>query len=110
MATALIPREIRTRVDSWMQEVKQRREVTPHDPVADTFAYCAKDLEETIKRVEKATPTFTTRQFAQLKGVRDGTVRKWIDAGELEATKNGAGDWEIPRGAVRTRKKRKAGA
>jgi hypothetical protein len=42
--------------------------------------------------------------------VRDGTVRKWIDAGELEATKNGAGDWEIPRGAVRTRKKRKARA
>jgi excisionase family DNA binding protein len=110
VATALIPVEIRKRVDSWKTEVSQRRAITPHDPVADTFAYCAKDLEETIKLVEKSTPTFTTRQFAQLKGVRDGTVRKWIDAGELEAHKNGAGDWEIPRGAVRTRKKRKARA
>lgn len=107
MTASLIPTEIRKLVDTWKKEVSQRRAVTPHDPIADATAFRARELEDTIKLVEQSTKTFSTREYAKLKGVRDGTVRKWIDAGELEATKNAAGDWEIPRTAARTRKTRR---
>lgn len=105
MTTGFVPAaEMKKAVDSWMSDAQTRRIVSLHDPIADTLAYCAKDLEERLKIVEASVKTYTTRQFAHLKGVRDGTVRKWIENGELEATKNASGDWEIPRTAVRKRK------
>lgn len=105
---ALVPPEIKKLVTSWKKEVHDRREVTPHDPIADAFAYKAKELEDTITSIEQSKKAFSTREFARIHHVQDGTVRKWIDAGELEATKNGAGDWEIPRTAARKRKRKSA--
>ena len=103
MPDVLVIGEVRKAIEAWRNVAKDRRAVTTIDPVADTFAYCANDLEKRIERAERAKPTYTTKEYAGLYKVRDGTVRKWIDAGELEAHKNGAGDWEIPRSARRVR-------
>ena len=108
MSVSIVPTPIKNLVKSWRQEVSDRREVTPHDPIADAFAYKAKQLEDAIHEVEHSTKTLTTRQFARAHRVYEGTVRKWIHRGELEATQNAAGDWEIPVTAVRRRKRKSA--
>jgi hypothetical protein len=94
-----VPREIRAAVTSWKKEADGRK--IPHDPVAETFAYCAADLEARIKSVEAEEPPYTVREFAEVHAVLCGTVRKWIAKGELEATKNSSGDWQIPRSSKR---------
>jgi excisionase family DNA binding protein len=108
MPIAFVPPEIKKLADAWKKEVSALRELTPHNPIADVTAYRARELEDTIKSIEMSTKTFSTREYARIHHVQAGTVRKWIEAGELEATKNGAGDWDIPRAAVRKRKRKTA--
>lgn len=107
MPIAFVPPQIKDLVASWKKDVSALRELTPHNPIADVTAYRARELEDAIKAIE-STKTFSTREYARIHHVQDGTVRKWIEAGELEATKNGAGDWEIPRTAARKRKRKTA--
>jgi hypothetical protein len=108
-AAAFIPVDVAEgAIKSWTKEVADRRAITTRDPIADAFAYCAKDLTERLHQATHAKPSYSTREYAGLHRVRDGTVRKWIEAGELEAHKNAAGDWEIPRTASRKRKKVRA--
>jgi hypothetical protein len=108
-AAAFIPVDVvEGAIDSWKKEVSQRHEISTRDPIADVFTYCARDLEKRLNKATQAKPTYSTREYAGLHRVRDGTVRKWIEAGELEAHKNAAGDWEIPRSATRKRKKVRA--
>jgi excisionase family DNA binding protein len=105
-AVAFIPVDVAEgAVESWREEVLRRRAITTIDPIADVFLYCASDLEQRLAKAKESKPTYTTREYAGVKGVRDSTVRKWIQKGQLEATKNAAGDWDIPRTAVRRKKK-----
>jgi hypothetical protein len=46
------------------QVAKDRRAVTVIDPVADTFLYCAKDLETRISTAERAKPTCSSNSGA----------------------------------------------
>ena len=108
MPIALVHPDIKKLAASWKKEAADLRDVTATNPIADVTAYRAKQLEETIASIEQSTRTWSTREYARIHHVFDGTVRKWIERGELEATKNGAGDWEIPRSAVRKRKRRTA--
>lgn len=104
---AFIPAEAATKaIESWKSEAKTRRGRIPHDPVAETFAYCASDLEARIQ-VSTSRDVVSTGEYAAMNDVTDGTVRKWIKAGELEAHQDSSGDWKIARTAVR-KKKRKA--
>lgn len=97
--------EIRKVIGEWKKEVVERRRVTSVDPVADTFAYCAADLEERLRQAEVSGKPLSTREYASAHGVLDSTVRKWIARGELDAVHNPSGDWEIPRSAIRRRVK-----
>ncbi|MFL5481111.1 MAG: hypothetical protein ACJ8AK_02890 [Gemmatimonadaceae bacterium] len=108
MSIALVHPDLKKLAASWRKKVNELREDWPDDPRAYITLTCVRELEETIASIEQLTKTFSTREYARIHHVQDGTVRKWIEAGELEATKNGAGDWEIPRTAVRKRKRRTA--
>jgi hypothetical protein len=97
----LIPTELLQRADEWDAEAKQRRRVSPVDPVADTLTYCAASLRETARQAEAARRTLSTTEYARLHSVSPATVRKWIARGELSAELNDAGDWRIPRTSQR---------
>jgi excisionase family DNA binding protein len=108
MPIALVHPDIKKLAAAWRKEANDLREATQVNPIADVTAYRAKQLEDAITAIEQSTKTFSTREYARIHHVQAGTVRKWIDAGELDATKNGAGDWDIPRTAVRKRKRKSA--
>jgi hypothetical protein len=107
----LVPDNVRRLSDRWMGVVADRRALSAIDPAADAFAKAAKELADEITRAEDATRHVSVVEFAQLRGVRPGTIRKWCARGLLAgAVKNAAGDWEIPVGATRARTVRRARA
>jgi excisionase family DNA binding protein len=95
--------EFRDQAAVWRAEVAHRRARSAMDPVADAMESCAQDLEARVQLVERHTDRVTPEQYGELHGVRPQSVRRWIRAGELEATRTGNG-WEIPRDAVRTQR------
>jgi cupin superfamily acireductone dioxygenase involved in methionine salvage len=100
----LVIAAVRQLAGTWQQEVQQRRRVSTVDPIADATEYRASELLAVLKEVDTATRMLTVEQFAQEHGRTASTVRRWCMHGELEALKNPAGDWEIPRNARRIKK------
>jgi hypothetical protein len=105
----IIPSAIREMPESWRERAAVRRGDTPVDPVADAYEKAARELEAAIDEAQSAARLVTAREFAELRGVREGTVRKWCARGELTgATKNISGDWRIPVTASRVHHRRSA--
>lgn len=88
----------REQARAWKEEAERRRQLWPDDPVAKTFAYCAGELEERVRRQELRTAQLTVAEFATLQRVSEPTVRRWIKRGRIKATKTSEG-WAIPRTA-----------
>lgn len=93
---------------TWQQDVEQRRRVSSIDPVADATAFRASELLSELERVDEATRLLTVEQYARERGLIASTVRRWCLRGELEAERNDKGDWEIPRVARRTQRRKLA--
>lgn len=100
---ALLFADLRQQATTWREEVARRRGRSAVDPVADAMESCAADLEARVELLARHTERVTPEQYGELHGVRPQSVRRWIRAGELEATRTGNG-WEIPRDAVRTQR------
>lgn len=89
---------------AWEREAEQRKGRTPTDPVADAIASCARDLRQTMTRVDQESAYLTVAQYAGQHGVHESSVRRWCMAGELAgAQKDHNDDWRIPRDAKRQR-------
>lgn len=99
---------VRSVAESWRQEVSRRRQFSRTDPVADALDYAASELTGEIERLERDLHYLSPEQYAELKGVSSQTIRNWINAGELEAVRDGRGRWLIPATAERKRKEEMA--
>jgi hypothetical protein len=95
---------MRQLADQWEAEAGTRRRFTPSDQVADALVVCASELRSELTRVETATRLLTVAQYAAAHTVSESTVRRWCVRGELEAERNGAGEWVIPRASRRMAK------
>lgn len=109
MPLAVIPDAVKKLPERWLQVVESRRDMTPIDAAADAYERAAKELSAAIKEAEDDGQVLSTSEYAVLRRVAPGTVRKWCVRGELAgAVKNDAGDWDIPATAVRHRTRRSA--
>jgi hypothetical protein len=106
-AAPVIPQLIRELPDRWQQRIAEGRESLIVDTnAANALEAAANELRDAIAKAQDATRMLTTREFAELRGVREATVRKWCARGELAgATKNISDDWRIPVAATRIRRR-----
>lgn len=102
----VLTRSVQTVAQLWRQEAERRRTRWQQDPVAPALESCASELESELARVQREARPMTVAEHARAHGVAPATVRRWIAAGELEASKGADGDWRIPRGARRARRPR----
>jgi hypothetical protein len=93
-----------TAAAEWRAEAAKRRQISHHDPVADTLEYCAVDLAERVRVFCAINVMCTCEQYAARHNVTPQTVRGWIKRGELHATRTPHG-WQIPQTARRARKR-----
>jgi hypothetical protein len=99
----LIPAQLAGAPDDYRKAAADYRKVNPNSGEAAAFEFIANDLEERMRLAREAARTLTVAQYARTSNVNDATVRKWILRGELAATKNEKGDWEIAATARRVR-------
>lgn len=90
----------------WASEASQLRR-RGAEPQAKAVESCADELGQALEALESDTQPMTVAQYARANGVETATVRKWIRNGQLPAEKGAAGEWRIPRAAVRTRTPRR---
>ena len=100
---SLVPAQIAGAPADYRKAAAEYRRVNPNSAEAAAFEYVANDLEERMRLAAEAAKTLSVGQYARRCGVNDATVRKWIYRGELAATKNEKGDWEIAATARRVR-------
>lgn len=68
--------------------------------VAATLRQAQQDLSDAVNQLDRETAYLTVEQYAAAHAVAPDTVRRWIRAGQLAATK-GATGYQIQRTAVR---------
>lgn len=109
IAAPIVPTPVRVLPERWRQRIAEGVAGRLVDPRAvEALEAATEELEAAIAEAQSATRMVSTREFAELRGVRQSTVRKWCARGLLAgATKNGADDWRVPVTAVRLRKKAK---
>lgn len=95
--------QIRSLAERWQNEVARRRAITRVDPVADAIAYCARDLEESLRQVEESTAMLTPGEFAQLHRTTSQTVTAWCRSGKISGAIPNGRSWLIPRSAAAPR-------
>jgi hypothetical protein len=106
---AIIPTILRELPEQWRRIVADRRALTAIDPAADAFEKAAKELDAALAKAEDTNRMVPAREFAELRGVRPGTVRKWCARGLIpNAMKNPSGDWLVPLSANRLRPRGRA--
>lgn len=91
--------ELRELARSWQGEVKERREITQDDPVADTIENRSRLLERKLQELEKHTERLTPSQYAELHGTTPQTVTAWCRAGKIRCVPNGR-SYLIPRSSM----------
>ncbi len=99
--------EARSAASMWKAEADKRRIVSPHDPVADAFEYCAGDLLERMRPIDAPDAVQTVEQYAADHGVTAQAVRKWVATHRLDAIKTPHG-YRILRSALVRPSKRRA--
>jgi hypothetical protein len=104
----LIPAQIKAAPDDYRKAAAEYRKVNPNSGEAAAFEYIANDLDERMRQAREANKTMTVAQYARTCGANVATVRKWIYRGELDASQNEKGEWEIPATARRIRRPREA--
>lgn len=101
----LILADLRGKLTEMKAEVTRRRSVTAVDPVADTTEYWAVDLARLLEDMDHKYSTVSAAEYAKIHGGVPSSVRRWCEHGEIAgAQKDAAGEWRIPRGAVRRRR------
>lgn len=89
----------------WRTLVRERRQLTSVDPAADALELAAKELENALQEATEQRMVLVS-EYARIRGVGPGTVRKWCLRGEIPgATQDEAGKWRIPSTAIRTAKR-----
>ncbi len=101
---ALIPSQIEAAPADYRKAAAAHRLVNPNSSEAAALDYVAADLEERMAAARAGERKLLIPAYARRCGVNAATVRKWIYRGELAATKNDKGEWEIPATALRVRK------
>lgn len=104
----LIPAKLGAAPADYRKIAADHRRLNPQSAEAAALEFVANDLEERIRQEREAAKTLSVAQYARTSNVNDATVRKWILRGELAATKNEKGDWEIAATARRVRTGRSA--
>lgn len=103
---AIIPTSLRDMPGRWRSLVRERRQLTSVDPAADALELAAKELEQAIDAAQDESRLLTTTEYAKVRRVGAGTVRKWCLRGELPgATLSEANAWLIPSTASRKAKR-----
>ena len=80
--------------EQWEAKAKERRQLSAHDPVADTLEFCSRELRLSLDNV--ALEEISTAEYAQMHGKNEVTVRRWCLRG-LIGRKVG-GEYRIRRG------------
>jgi hypothetical protein len=101
-------RALESVTQAWRQEAEKREQRWPGDPLVLNFRQCAAEIDGEIARVQGEERPLTVAEYAASHGAIPATVRRWIARGELEASRDAAGDWRIPRHARRVRPLRRA--
>jgi hypothetical protein len=86
--------------ESWERDARDRQRVSAHDPQADTFSFCAKELRDRLTEATAPGRLLTVAEYATQQGVHRNTILRWIKRGELLARPTEAG-LRIPVGARR---------
>lgn len=73
------------RIAAYRAQIEQRRELSKHDPAADTLEWVVADLARLLAEQTDPTKELTVAAYAAARGVRPSTVRRWIHRGELAA-------------------------
>lgn len=88
----------------WREMAQAQRELTPSvgSAIADSYDFAARELEETLQRLENPTTLLTPAEWGDLQDpkVTMRTVQRWIARGELDAVRTSKG-FKVPRGAER---------
>ncbi len=100
----LVLEEMKELANEFKREASSRRAITPTDPTADVFGFCARRLEEKADEVGDRSAWLTPEQYGRqfVKPVTGMTVRNWIMRGELDAEQTPHG-YMIHRNAKRRR-------
>lgn len=77
--------EIGNLAGRWRHDAAARKALWTDDPVAATMAHSAAELQAELSRLTREAARVTTSEYADLRGVRPQTVRRWIKRGYLEA-------------------------
>lgn len=88
----------------WRTDAASRKSLWPDDPVAGTLAHASAELTSELSRLTREAARVSTAQYAELRGVRPQTVRRWIRRGYLEAARTSDG-YSIARTARVVRRK-----
>jgi hypothetical protein len=99
-----ILRRLNEQANGYEARARERRAVTPHDPVADALDFCAKSLRRECEAIRLDTADLSVREWAALNHASEQAVRLWIRRGEVKAAKDAAGEWRIGRDVKRERK------
>jgi hypothetical protein len=67
----------------------------------EALVQASRELRGVISKIEGKVSRLSIQQYATQHGVTPDTVRRWVRAGQLPATKGADGSWSIPYGAVR---------
>lgn len=102
-----VPLPVRDLPNRWRQRIADGRESMLIDTrAAEILTSAATELEAAIATAQDGNRLVSVREFAELRGVRPATVRKWCKRGLVpNATKTAAGDWVLPLSANRSRAK-----
>lgn len=96
-AIAIVPR-------TWREEVERRRAISKADPVADTLEYCAGEVEQQLRTIERAAPSMTVDQYARAHNVTAQTVRGWCRSEQIPGARQTPKGWLIPADAKHARR------
>jgi hypothetical protein len=98
MILDLVVVELRAKVKEWRDDVVKRRSITTIDPVADTRAVDALELEQLIMHLDAVTEEVGTADYAQMHNTSPQTVTMWARKKKIPARETPNG-WLIPRDA-----------
>jgi hypothetical protein len=88
--------DLTTLAAEWKAEAENwTRRVGAGDRAVTTLTSCARDLEQALRDLSSRRTYLTVAQYAREHGRTASTVRRWCQAGALDAEQAG-GAWRIP--------------
>lgn len=90
---------------NWRADAERRHRITAIDPVADTTAYLAGELDDLVKRLEADTAMLSPSEFARLHHTTAQTVTAWCRSGKITGALPKGRTWQVPRDAMPPRRR-----